>query len=155
MTDADPCARIADILRQREDRLAVAESLTGGLLANRFAASEGASEWFRGGVVAYQKDVKFAVLGVPEGPVVTEEAAVAMAEGVRRLLDATVSVGVTGAGGPDPQDGQPPGTVWVAVTGPDGPRTRKHRFDGGPPEVIEQAHAAAVALLLDVLRNGA
>jgi nicotinamide-nucleotide amidase len=151
----DPCETIADILDERDDALAVAESLTGGLLADRFASSEGASEWFRGGVVAYQKQVKFDVLDVPEGPVVTEEAAVAMARGVRALMDATITVGVTGAGGPDPQDGQPPGTVWIAVVGEDGPRTREHHFDGDPPEVIEQAHAAAVDLLLAVLQGRA
>jgi nicotinamide-nucleotide amidase len=147
----DPCDRIAELLGEREDTLAVAESLTGGLLADRFASSGGASDWFRGGVVAYQKAVKFSVLDVPEGPVVTEEAAIAMATGVRRLLGADVAIGVTGAGGPDPQDGQPPGTVFVAVVGEDQTRTRAHHFDGEPPEVIEQAHEAAVALLLEVL----
>jgi nicotinamide-nucleotide amidase len=150
----DTCSKIADILTGRDHRLAVAESLTGGLLADRFASTAGASDWFCGGVVAYQKAVKFAVLDVPEGPVVTEEAAIAMADGVMRLMAADVAVAVTGAGGPDPQDGQPPGTVWLAVVGHDDVRTtRLHRFDGDPEEVIDAAHHAAVDLLLEVLEE--
>jgi nicotinamide-nucleotide amidase len=110
------CADIGAHLNDHHERLAIAESLTGGGLSQSFAAAPGSSGWFLGGVVAYQKPVKFAVLGVPEGPVVSEAAAVAMAEGVRALLGADVAAAVTGAGGPDGQDGQPPGTVWVAVS---------------------------------------
>lgn len=134
--------------------LAVAESLTGGLLANRFAAAADAAEWFRGGVVAYQKRVKFSVLDVPEGPVVTEEAAAAMARGAQRVLAADVALAVTGAGGPEPQDGQPPGTVWAAALTADGTLlTREHHFDGEPPEVCDQAADAAVALLVEALER--
>jgi nicotinamide-nucleotide amidase len=147
----DGGARAGELLEQREQKLAVAESLTGGLLSNRFAAAPGASEWFRGGIVAYQKPVKFALLEVPEGPVVTEEAAVAMAQGVRALLNADVALAVTGAGGPDPQDGQPPGTVWIAVSTDGRCTTREHHFSGEPPEVCDQAATASVALLLEVL----
>ena len=95
--------------------LAVAESLTGGLVASRLVDVPGASAWFRGGVVSYATDVKFSVLDVPEGPVVTAEAAAAMATGVRDLLGADVGLGVTGVAGPDSAEGQPPGTVFLAV----------------------------------------
>ena len=95
--------------------LAVAESLTGGLLASAFARASGSSEWFRGGIVAYSSVVKYDLLDVPRGPVVSEVAAVAMARGAGRLLEADVAVAVTGVGGPDPQDGEPNGTVWVAT----------------------------------------
>jgi nicotinamide-nucleotide amidase len=151
----DDSARIGELLAERGQTLGVAESLTGGLLANRFAAAPGASEWFRGSVVSYQKHVKFSVLDVPEGPVVTEKAAIGMAEGVRRLMDAAVAVAVTGAGGPDPQDGQPPGTVWVAVCIDGRTLTREHHFEGEPPEIIDQAITASVALLLEALTAGA
>jgi nicotinamide-nucleotide amidase len=149
----DTSDHVAEILGERGARLAVAESLTGGLLANRFAASSGASEWFCGSVVAYQKPVKYAVLDVPEGPVVTEEAALTMAEGVQRLMRSDHAVAVTGAGGPEPQDGQPPGTVWIAVLA-DGRRlARGYRFAGDPKDVIDQSVDAAVELLAECLRG--
>jgi nicotinamide-nucleotide amidase len=93
--------------------LAVAESLTGGLVASRLVDIPGSSTWFRGGVVAYQSEVKFELLDVPEGPVVSETAAKAMADGVRRRLGADVGLATTGVAGPTEQEGHPPGTVWL------------------------------------------
>jgi len=78
----------------------------------------GASAWLRGSIVAYFPDVKFSVLGVPEGPVVTEGAARAMAEGARRVLGADVGLAVTGVAGPDGAEGHPPGTVIVGLALP-------------------------------------
>ncbi len=95
--------------------LATAESLTGGLIGSRLTDVPGSSRAFRGSVVAYAGDVKRELLGVPEGPVVGEEAVSAMAAGVCRVLGADVSVAVTGVAGPDSQDGQDPGTVWMAT----------------------------------------
>jgi|TARA_B100001971_G_scaffold64543_1_gene59387 nicotinamide-nucleotide amidase len=95
--------------------LVTAESLTGGLIGSRLTDVPGSSRAFRGSVVAYAGDIKRELLGVPEGPVVSEEAVVAMATGVCRVLSADVSVAVTGVAGPDPQDGQEPGTVWMAT----------------------------------------
>ncbi|MDP6213838.1 MAG: CinA family protein, partial [Acidimicrobiales bacterium] len=95
--------------------LATAESLTGGLIGSRLTDVPGSSRTFRGSVVAYAGDVKRELLGVPEGPVVGEEAVSAMAAGVCRVLGADVSVAVTGVAGPDSQDGQDPGTVWMAT----------------------------------------
>jgi nicotinamide-nucleotide amidase len=99
--------------------LGLAESLTGGLASSRLVNVPGASRWFRGSVVSYASEVKFDVLGVPKGPVVSEEAAIAMAEGARRVLGADVGLSITGVAGPDPQDDQPPGTVFVGVARPD------------------------------------
>lgn len=76
----------------------------------------GASDVFRGAVVSYASEVKFDLLGVPEGPVVSEEAVTAMAEGACRVLGADVSVAVTGVAGPDPQDGVEVGRVWMATS---------------------------------------
>ncbi len=106
---------VLDALRSRGLTLAVAESLTGGLVGARMASVPGASDVFVGGVVAYDARVKFDVLGVPEGPVVTEEAAAAMAQGVRRLLGADVGVAATGVAGPAEQEGRPVGLVCLAV----------------------------------------
>ena len=96
----------------------LAESLTGGLAASRLVNVPGASEWFRGSVVSYASQVKFDVLGVPEGPVVSEGAARAMAEGARRVLGADVGLSITGVAGPADQDGRPPGTVFVGLARP-------------------------------------
>ncbi|HXA32273.1 MAG TPA: competence/damage-inducible protein A [Acidimicrobiales bacterium] len=98
--------------------LGLAESLTGGLVASRLVNVVGASNWFRGAVVSYASEVKYEVLGVPEGPVVSEEAARSMAEGARRVLGADVGLAITGVAGPDPQDGQAPGTVYVGLALP-------------------------------------
>jgi len=98
--------------------LAVAESLTGGLVASRLVNVPGSGDWFKGGVVAYDSEVKYSVLGVPRGPVVTAEAARAMAEGVRRLTGADVGLATTGVAGPDSQEGRPVGTVFLGLALP-------------------------------------
>ena len=106
---------VADLLLAQGLTLGVAESLTGGLVGARLAETEGASRWFRGSVVAYDSRVKFHLLGVPEGPVVSAEAAEAMATGACRALKADAGIGVTGVAGPTTQDDQPVGTVFMAV----------------------------------------
>lgn len=134
--------------------VAVTESLTGGMLASALAEAPGSSAWFRGALVAYASDVKHELLGVPPGPVVSADAAAAMADGVRRLLRADVAVALTGAAGPDGQDGQPPGTVFLALS--DGAETQvEHRyFDcGDPAEVCADAVIDALRMLLDHVRK--
>jgi len=106
---------VLDALRQRGWTLALAESLTGGLIGARLTAVPGASDVFRGGLVSYAGDVKFNLLDVPEGPVVSEEAVTAMARGAAKLLGADCAIAVTGVAGPDPLDGEDPGTVWMAT----------------------------------------
>jgi len=130
--------------------LAVAESLTGGLVAARLVDVPGASEWFRGGVVSYAPEVKFSVLDVPEGPVVTSEAAAAMATGVRALLGADVGLGVTGVAGPESAEGHPPGTVFFgAVVGDAAPVTVQVMLPGDRVRVRQFACIS----LLDMLRR--
>ncbi len=118
----------AEALRSLADRgetLAVAESLTGGLVAAELTAVPGASRVFRGSVTAYATELKRDVLGV-DGALLAERGAVdprvaaAMARGVRDRLGAGWGLATTGAAGPDPQDGKPVGTVYVAVAGPQG-----------------------------------
>src|SRR3982751_2909607 len=87
---------IAELADKRDVTVAVAESLTGGKLACHLAAAPSSGEWFRGGVVAYAAEVKFGLLDVPVGPVITEACAAAMARGVARVLGADASVAVTG-----------------------------------------------------------
>jgi nicotinamide-nucleotide amidase len=131
--------------------IAVAESLTGGQLSARLAALPDASEWFRGGIVAYAAEVKYDLLGVPRGPVVSAAAAAAMAEGTCRVLGADVAIAVTGVGGPDPAEGEPPGTGWFALHHGTQHEPRKERFSGEPVAVLRQTSDHAIAMLTDHL----
>jgi nicotinamide-nucleotide amidase len=140
---------VAAQLSRRDLTLAVAESLTGGLIASRLVNVPGASTWFRGGVVSYASQVKFDVLGVPEGPVVSGVAAEAMATGVRDLLKADVGLSVTGVAGPDEQDGQAPGTVFVGLSLGERLTNSALRLPGDRPRI--RAYSAISAL--DVLRR--
>jgi nicotinamide-nucleotide amidase len=144
---------VAALLVERGRTLAVAESLTGGLVASRLVNVAGASRWFRGGVVAYASDVKADLLGVPPGPVVSEEAAEAMAVGVRERLGADIGLAVTGVAGPDPQDGHRPGTVFLAVADAgaegDGTSVRLAKLPGDR----ERVRQFACISLLDFLRR--
>jgi nicotinamide-nucleotide amidase len=130
--------------------LGVAESLTGGLIASRLVNVPGASAWFRGGVVAYHEQVKFDVLGVPVGPVVSEKAAAAMAEGVRRVTGSDVGLGITGVAGPDEQEGVAPGTVFVGLSRPDGTTEARELHLPGDRERVRQYGSISA---LDLLRR--
>jgi nicotinamide-nucleotide amidase len=128
--------------------LGLAESLTGGLAASRLVNVAGASAWFRGSVVSYASEVKFEVLGVPEGPVVTEAAAVAMADGARRVLGADVGLSMTGVAGPSGQDDQPPGTIFVGLARPGHPTEAfSFRVPGDRDRVRQYATIGALDLL--------
>jgi len=96
--------------------LATAESMTGGLIASRLTDIPGSSQAFLGSVVSYANAVKHEVLNVPDGPVVSEQAVLSMARGVCEVLGADVSVAVTGVAGPEPQEGNRPGLVWIGTS---------------------------------------
>ena len=140
---------VLDLLRERGLTLAVAESVTGGLITARLTDIPGASEVLRGGVVAYASEVKFDVLGVPEGPVVTPETAKAMADGVRRELGADVGLGVTGVAGPDEQEGQRVGTVHLGIALGD----EVEAVTLGLPGDRKRIRDFATITLLDLLRR--
>ena len=129
--------------------LGVAESLTGGLVGARLANVLGASDFFRGSIVSYDREVKHDLLGVPEGPVVSEEAARAMAEGACKVLGSDAGIAVTGVAGPTDQDGQPVGTVFLAVA-LDGDTQVVHIRLPGDRERVRQF---ATISLLDLLRR--
>jgi PncC family amidohydrolase len=130
--------------------IAIAESCTGGLVASAIAATDGAGECFVGGVVAYAAHVKYDVLGVAAGaPVINAAAAKEMADGVRRLLGADVGLATTGVVGPDAQEDQPVGTIWIGVSSGDD-RASAHRVDvDGDPDRV-RAHAMHYALAVAV-----
>jgi len=139
---------VAERLTARGLTFGVAESLTGGLIASRLVNVTGASTWFRGGVVAYHEQLKFDLLGVPTGPVVTESAAAAMAQGARTVTGADVGLGITGVAGPDDQEGVAPGTVYVGLVLPGrAPETREIRVPGDRERVRQYAAISALDLV--------
>ncbi|HVE47584.1 MAG TPA: competence/damage-inducible protein A [Acidimicrobiales bacterium] len=141
--------RVGALLEEGGLTLGLAESMTGGLVASRVVEVEGSSKWFRGGVVSYDSQVKFGLLDVPEGPVVSEEAAAAMAQGACRVLEADVSLSVTGVAGPATQDGMPVGTAFFGLC-LDGKTDVVHRLLPGDRQHIRQL---AVITMLDLLRR--
>jgi len=145
--------RISELAADQGVTVATSESLTSGTIAKTLGAAPSAADWFRGGIVAYQEPVKFHVLGVPEGPVVTAECAEQMAVGARELLDADVVVSTTGVGGPEPSEGKPPGTVFLAVAWKSGCTTRELSLDGDPEDVLEQTTSHCLELLEEHLRD--
>lgn len=148
-------AAVIGLLRERGLGIAVAESLTGGLVGSRLTAVPGASDVFRGAAVVYATSAKRSLLGVSEGPVVSEEAAIEMAVGVARVFDADVGLSLTGVAGPAEQDGQPVGTVWIglsgsAIGGDTAHLIRLGRYGGGDREQIRQIASISA---LDLLRR--
>ncbi|MCL2586051.1 MAG: CinA family protein [Streptosporangiales bacterium] len=151
-------AEIVRRLTETGQTVAAAESLTGGLVAAALTDVPGSSSAFRGGVVAYATELKASVLGVDcglldeHGPVYGPVAA-AMAEGVRKRLDATIGLSTTGVAGPGPADGFPPGTVHIAVSLDDDTVVRTMALTGNRDEVRRLAVERALGLLLGRLRE--
>ena len=140
---------VLDLLRQRGLTLALAESVSGGLAAARLSAVPGAREVFRGTLVACASEVKSALLAVPEGPVVGETAAQAMAAGVRELLGADVGLATTGVAGPEEQDGHAMGTVFLGLALGDRVEAKDVRLPGDPDRIRQYS----VISVLDLLRR--
>lgn len=152
-------AELVALAAAQERTIAVAESLTGGAVASALVDVPGASAVLRGGVVAYATDLKASVLGVDDDlleregavhPLVAEQ----MAQGVARLARASVGLSTTGVAGPDPQDGQPVGTVFVAVHADGRTTTRRLALDGDRSAIREAAVTRVIDLALAVLGDG-
>lgn len=149
----EAAARVLDLLVRQGTTLAVAESLTGGLVAAELTSVPGASRALRGGVTAYATDVKRDVLGV-DGTLLAERGAVdpevarQMAVGVRGVLAAGWGIATTGVAGPEAQDGQPVGTVYVAVSGPHGAeKVAALRLNGDRAEIRRESVRSVLDLL--------
>ncbi|MEY2968305.1 MAG: hypothetical protein RIQ64_932 [Actinomycetota bacterium] len=136
-------------LASRGETLAVAESVTGGLVTGRLTGIAGSSRVLRGGVVSYASEVKFDLLGVTPGPVVNEHAAIEMARGVRQRLDASVGLSLTGVAGPDEQDGVAVGTLCVGLVLADG---SEHVATFRLPAARDQMRQMSVISALNFLR---
>ena len=155
-------AKVITTLRDRSVNLAVAESLTGGLIGATLTTVPGASQVYLGGVVSYATRLKTTLLDVPaetiaDHTVVSEDVVLGMAVGLQCRTDADWVIAVTGVAGPDSQDGHEPGEVWICVLGPriaSMPQSRQvQRFDftGDRDAVREQTVDAACRMLLRVV----
>ncbi|MGW1562709.1 CinA family protein [Streptomyces sp. NPDC002144] len=163
---SSPAADVVRLLTVRGETLAVAESLTGGLVAADITAVSGASKAFRGSVTAYATELKHHLLGV-DAPLLAARGAVdaqvasQMAAGVRKALGADWGIATTGVAGPEPQDGQPVGTVFVAVDGPfatipgsaGGGKVLALRLNGDRAEIRRESVRSVLALLLSELAS--
>jgi nicotinamide-nucleotide amidase len=145
---------VGGILMHRGLTLGVAESLTGGLVGSRLTAVPGASGWFRGSLVVYASEAKQKLLGVAEGPVVSEASAIQMAVGVASTLEADIGLALTGVAGPAEQDGQPVGTVWIAVSGVSGVESRMLHLGGDRDQIRQISTISALDLLRRRLLEG-
>lgn len=148
---------VVGLLKAKNQSVAVAESLTGGGVGAALTAAAGASEVFLGGVIAYSSSVKESLLKVKKETIaehgaVSEEVAVAMADGIRELMGSTWGVATTGVAGPGDADGVAAGTVWIAITGPVNQSTQLEVE--GEREVVRNASvSSAVSTFERILRS--
>jgi nicotinamide-nucleotide amidase len=148
--------RVHDLLKERGETVATAESLTAGLVCSVLTTVPGASAVVRGGLVVYATELKATLAGV-DGRALAEHGAVHprvaedLASGARRRCRSDWGIGLTGVAGPDPQDGVGPGTVHIGVAGPGRAEVRTIRAAGGRHEVRAAAVRAALELLADLL----
>ncbi len=162
MTESS-AALLVHELRRAGLTVATCESLTGGGVGFEITRIAGASNVYRGGIIAYASDLKASLVGVDSSwiddhGVINEDTARQMAIGVRRLCGADLGLATTGVAGPEPQDGQPVGTVWLAVAG-EGPQatdlmtTRRLLLRGTRDQIRRQTVEAALNLTLDYLAS--
>lgn len=155
---ATPAFDLVSVLREHDLSVATGESLTAGLVSAAIADVPGCSAVHRGGVIAYQAEVKHRLLGVPQEVlqrgVVTAEVATALAIGARQALGADVGIGTTGAAGPESHDGAPPGTAWIAVAiRGEEPRTERVTVSGNRSQVREAVTQRALELAVRALSH--
>ena len=147
---------IVESLKSTGETLSIAESLTGGALTSEIVSVPGASHILKGSIVAYSVEIKAHELSVSqeiidkEG-VVSEEVALAMADGVKARMNSTWSIASTGVAGPGPHHGNPAGTVWLAIVGPDTRETVKLALEGDRERVRRGAVESALGVFARIL----
>ena len=148
---------IVSSLTARHETLSLAESLTGGALSSEIVAIPGASHILKGSIVAYSTEIKVRELSVPQElidkhGVVSEDVALAMADGIKARMATTWAISVTGVAGPGAHHGIPAGTVWLAIVGPKIRETVKLALDGDRSAVRRGAVESALGVLARILR---
>ena len=142
---------VLEACRARGLTLGLAESVTGGLVGARLTGIPGASDVFVGSIVSYATNVKRRILGVTAGPVVSESAAREMAGGALERLGCDVALSLTGVAGPDEQDGQPVGTLFVGLRGPGIDEVRQVHLPGQREQMRQFAVITALGMLRQAL----
>jgi nicotinamide-nucleotide amidase len=156
VTAGELASTVQTELARRGLTLAVAESLTGGLLSATIVDVPGASRVYRGGLIVYATQLKAELAGVPAGLLsergpVDADVAAALAEGARGRCHADWGLSTTGVAGPDPQDGHPVGTVWIAAAGASGVVVRGLTLAGDRAAIRSETVRSALALLVDAV----
>jgi nicotinamide-nucleotide amidase len=146
MIDEDLASHVANALGGRT--IATAESCTAGRITSTLAAVERATNFVRGGVIAYHDEAKRELLGVTASSVLSEPAAAQMATGACRVFGAEVAVSTTGVVGPEPLEGVAPGTVFIGTCVDGETSTNEYRFDGTPEQICDTARHRALADVL-------
>ena len=147
---------IVESLKSTGETLSIAESLTGGALTSEIVSVPGASHILKGSIVAYSVEIKVHELSVSQDiidkvGVVSEEVALAMADGVKARMNSTWSIASTGVAGPGPHHGIPAGTVWLAIVGPDTRETVKLTLEGDRERVRRGAVESALGVFARIL----
>ena len=143
---------VKDLLLEQQMTISCAESCTGGMVAAAITDLSGASKVFRGGIIAYDNEVKTGILGVSteimkKHGAVSEECAIAMATGCRDVIKSDYAISVTGIAGPEGgSEEKPVGLVWLAVVGPKGTATRKLLLGGNRARIRKVATLNALDL---------
>lgn len=151
--------RVGHLLRERGWRLAVAESCTGGLIAHRITNIPGSSDYFDGGIVSYSNGAKIGLLRIPGEIIkthgaVSRQTAIAMAEGIKRLRDTEIGLGVTGIAGPTGgTETKPVGLVYIAVSYPGGTECKEFRFEGDRKGIKFKTSEAALDMIRRILER--
>lgn len=151
METLELAAGLHSALLARGETVACAESITGGGLADLLSGTPGASATYVGGVVSYATRIKRDLLGVTAAQVVSADCASQLATGVRTLMRTDWAISTTGVAGPDRQDDQPVGTVYVGVAGPAGVQVHRLSLTGERREIRARACRAAVQALMEEL----
>lgn len=147
---------IVETLTTRGESLSIAESITGGALTSEIVSVPGASHVLKGSIVAYSAEIKIRELSVSQemierADVVSEEVALAMADGIRARMLTTWSIAATGVAGPGPHHGIAAGTVWLAIVGPDARETVKLALEGDREKVRRGAVESALGVFARIL----
>jgi nicotinamide-nucleotide amidase len=147
---------IVESLKSKGESLSVAESITGGALTSEIVSVPGASHILKGSIVAYSVEIKMRELSVPQelidrASVVSEEVALAMADGIRARMNTTWSIASTGVAGPGPHQGIAAGTVWLAIVGPNTRETVKLALEGDRETVRRGAVESALGVFARIL----
>lgn len=156
MSTKSQIEEIINLLNDRHETLATAESITAGGLSKEITSVSGASKIFVGGITAYQNVIKEQLLGVEletisKNSVVSEAVALAMAAGARKKFATTWAIATTGVAGPDPLEGHQPGEVWIAITGPIN-KAAKLTLTGSRDAIREATIASAIETFVQILK---